>query len=234
MEPIGERTPSAGAQHLSRVLYEPGSVTHIARLCAHLSSRANTPPPTTPLRPLDAVPTGATKSHNCGMYRCNRSGEHEQHERARSLRLMESPAALTLAELARARERGARFADCWPRAVARACSEHPDPGGWLEALAATRGAWERAFLGQHAHAEEALSLVREERNDPAEPERTCALSSCNGDMAARAPQARYCSPRCARRAAYIREHPDALTPPGVQARRACELSAARLAGPSHR
>jgi hypothetical protein len=118
---------------------------------------------------------------------------------------MESPATLMLAELVRARSRGAPFADCWPGALETACNLHPEASEWLEALAATKGAWERAFYGRPSRAEEALSLLREGRGEPIVPERRCALWSCGADMSDRVPQARYCSSRCARRAAHMRE-----------------------------
>jgi len=118
---------------------------------------------------------------------------------------MESPAALMLVELLRAREAGASFADCWPRALMTACSRDPEALEWLEALTATRGAWSRAFYRQPDRAEEALSLLRDGRTEPVEPERRCAFWGCGGDMTDRVPQARYCSHRCARRAAHMRE-----------------------------
>jgi hypothetical protein len=151
--------------------------------------------------PLSFICSSYKLANHCCRTRCDAADNWPPYP----ARLMESPATLMLAELVRARDRGAPFADCWPGALETACNLHPEASEWLEALAATKGAWERAFYGRPSRAEEALSLLREGRGEPIVPERRCALWSCGADMSDRVPQARYCSSRCARRAAHMRE-----------------------------
>jgi hypothetical protein len=123
-----------------------------------------------------------------------------------------------LDQLAAARAAGATFAQAWPAAldVTLASSAPLERDDWSVALDETSESWRTAFERQAApRRERALAIVAvdPDRVAAVEPDqvpigdRECA--HCGGEIpdarGRRGAPARYCTPRCKRDAAYVRE-----------------------------
>ena len=119
-------------------------------------------------------------------------------------------------QLAEARAAGSTFAQAWPAAldVSLASSAPLERDDWSVALDETSDSWRAAFERQAApRRERALAIVAVDRVATVEPDmvpigdRECA--HCGGEIpderGRRGAPARYCTPRCKRDAAYLRE-----------------------------
>lgn len=112
-----------------------------------------------------------------------------------------------------ARDEGVSFGEAWPTAVSIVTEGRPDAAFWQSMLPTIRACWKRAYdLQPQAKGDHVWQILvdvfggrRPGPPEELEERRRCARLGCPGDMTYRAPQARFCSYACQRRAAYARE-----------------------------
>ena len=97
---------------------------------------------------------------------------------------------------------GRTFDDAWPAAVERVCKYSSKPDYWRREFERERSAWEGSYERREQSDRERGLLTILESWGHLTTER---CEWCDGPMSGRAPQARFCSPKCRRRAANKRE-----------------------------
>lgn len=108
----------------------------------------------------------------------------------------------------RARAEGRTFWDAWADGVVLVTRGRLDGGEYMQALSATRGAWERAYEGRPAtDADHAAALLADAALGDVEgvPDRPCDVCGADLDALGRSVQARYCGKDCQKLAALARE-----------------------------
>jgi predicted nucleic acid-binding Zn ribbon protein len=130
--------------------------------------------------------------------------------------LVRRPTVELREQLAAARRAGASFDEAWPGALKAAVNASQwERAEWLEALSGTVEAWRAGWERQPAtRPERALAMLVLPGGEPL-PERAC--EQCGGEIPPeRDKRALFCSDRCAKRAAYLRERERAAAPSGSE------------------